>query len=88
MALSFDDKKEEILRALSLKCGPFVKCPSCSGNNFTLIEGFINQPIAKELSGSIMIGGPTIPLIAVACKNCGNMQYHALKALLPDLKFE
>jgi len=78
--LKFSEYKEQITKALNDK-----------GNSLgiqepvTLLDGFINQPIYNELTGSFVIGGPTIPMIAVVGKS-GRIYFFALKALLPDLK--
>lgn len=78
--LKFSEYKDQITKALNNK-----------GNSLgiqepvTLIDGFINQPIYNELTGSFVIGGPTIPMIAVVGKS-GRIYFFALKALLPDLK--
>jgi len=79
--LKFEDYKEKIIEALNKKG---VKC-SCGHTNFILVESFINQPIQKELTGALIVGGPTLPMIAVVCKNCGMVQFYALKALLPNI---
>lgn len=84
MTIEFEEYKNKILDALKNKCDSTKGCRICNEPNLTLIDGFINQPISKQVSGSIVVGGPTMPLIATACKNCGNVQYFALKALLPD----
>jgi hypothetical protein len=53
---------------------------------FTLIEGFFNQPIQNEISGNIMIGGPTVPMVAIVGNQSGRMYLFALKILLPKLE--
>ena len=40
----------------------------------------------KELTGAFVIGGPTIPMIAVVGNNSGRIYFFALKALLPDIE--
>ena len=52
----------------------------------TLIDGFVNQPISMELSGSFVIGGPTVPMILVVGNNTGRIYFFALKALIPDIE--
>ena len=80
-SLKFSDYKNQIIKALDDK------------KNFlgiqepvSLIDAFINQPIYKEFTGAFVIGGPTIPMIAVVGNNSGRIYFFALKALLPDLK--
>jgi len=81
--IKFDDYKQRITDAIQEK----LKAGLIAGENgFTLVEGFIMQPLSKELSGNLIIGGPTIPLVAIVGNTSGRMYYFALKALLPDLK--
>jgi hypothetical protein len=54
-------------------------------DDFILIESFFNQPVQTELSGQYVIGGPTIPMVALIKKTSGQISFFALKALLPDL---
>lgn len=81
--IKFDDYKQRITDAIQVKLqsGLIV-----GENGFTLVEGFIMQPLNKEVSGNFVIGGPTIPLVAIVGNTSGRMYYFALKALLPDLK--
>jgi hypothetical protein len=52
----------------------------------TIIDGFVNQPLSMELSGSFVIGGPTIPMIMLIGNESGRIYYFALKAILPDIE--
>jgi hypothetical protein len=47
----------------------------------TLVDGFINQPCNMEVTNSIIIGGPTIPMIMLLGKS-GRIYFFALKAIL------
>ena len=55
-------------------------CPTCSTNNWGILAapnlnfGLIG--IAK--SGAFSLPPPNIPIMAVACNNCGYMRQHAL----------
>lgn len=80
MTIKFSDYKEKITKALTQK-QPFLGI----SESVSLVDGFINQPIQQELSGNIVIGGPTIPMIAVVGNTSGRIYYFALKALLPDI---
>ena len=51
----------------------------------TLLDGFINVPIYNQLSRNVVIGGPTVPMIAVVGNNSGRVYYFALGQLLPHL---
>ena len=83
-AIKFEDYKQRLTDAIQAK---LREAPILGENGFTLVEGFIMQPINKELSGAMILGGPTIPLVAVVGNTSGRMYYFAVKALLPDLKF-
>jgi len=76
--IKFEDYKPGITEAIQRK---LQETPIHGENGFTLIEGFIMQPISSELSGSIFIGGPTIPLVAVVGNTSGRIYYFALKTL-------
>lgn len=56
-------------------------------SDYELIENsFINQSIQAELSNNIIIGGSTLPMVAVVKKSTGQLFFYALKALIHDLK--
>ncbi|PIU37414.1 hypothetical protein COT02_01015 [Candidatus Roizmanbacteria bacterium CG07_land_8_20_14_0_80_34_15] len=79
-SLKFSEYKEQIVKALNDKGASLgIQEP------VNLIDGFINQPIYNELTGSFVIGGPTIPMVAVV-GNSGRIYFFALKALFPDIK--
>lgn len=50
----------------------------------SLLDGFVNQPFGMALSNSIIIGGPTIPMIMLLGKNTGRIYFFALKAILKN----
>lgn len=72
--------KNKIANELT-KRGVNTSCHRCNHSNFTLLDGFINLPLTKEISGNVIIGGPQVPCAVVVCNNCGNLSYHALGAL-------
>ena len=51
----------------------------------TIIDGFVNQPLSTELSGSFVIGGPAVPMIMLVGDESGRIYYFALKAILPKI---
>lgn len=51
----------------------------------TIIDGFVNQPLSMELSGSFVIGGPAIPMVMLIGDESGRIYYFALKAILPSI---
>ena len=83
-SIKFDEHRDKIVKAIEDK---FATKPILGENGFTLVEGFIMEPLSNEVSGNIIVGGPRIPLIAVVGNTSGQMYYFALKALLPELQF-
>lgn len=58
-----------------------MPCPRCGNNKFTVIDGYAQYMIQPEITGGLVIGGPTVPVALVACENCGAITPHALGAL-------
>lgn len=78
--IKFEEYKEKIIEALKTKSNLGIPEP------VTLIDGFVNQPIQKELSGAFVVGGPAIPMIMLLGNTSGRIYFFALKAILPDIK--
>ena len=72
--------KNEIAEKLNEKKA-ILPCQRCGQSNFSVLDGFVNLPLSEEISGNVIIGGPSIPCAVIACNNCGNLSYHALGAL-------
>ena len=72
--IQFESLKQDLLAELNKK--KIVDEPT------ELIEGFANQPLSSKISNSIVIGGPTIPMIMLLGKDTGRMYLFALKAIL------
>lgn len=51
----------------------------------SLINGFFDSLIFKDLSDEIVLFGPTIPLIIAVGETSGRVYVFALKHVLPDL---
>lgn len=78
--IKFSDYKKQIINALNERSASLgVNEP------VTLVDGFVNQPIKNEISSSITIGGPTIPMIMIVGNKSGRIYLFALKFLLPDI---
>lgn len=73
------EQKERIAKTLT-EAGAQLPCPRCGNPNFTLLDGFFNQPIQAEL-GDIVLGGPNIPSVLTVCTRCGFISQHAAGAL-------
>lgn len=60
----------------------FLPCHRCGNEQFTVLRGFANIIVQDILEpNTLSIGGPTIPIINVACNNCGAITQHAIGAL-------
>lgn len=81
--IRFSEIKDDILSALTNK---MENNGLSLGERVSLIDGFVNQPLSLELSGSFVIGGPSIPMIMLVGEKSGRIYYFALKAILPEIK--
>lgn len=79
-SIKFEEHKEKIIEALRARGNLGISEP------VTLVEGFVNQPIQNEISNSISIGGPSIPMVMLLGSNSGRIYYFALKVIMPSLK--
>ncbi len=61
------------------RLGVILPCPSCGNHEFQL-EGYFNMSDTSHPGTSVM-GGNSIPLVAVVCQNCGHFSFHALNAI-------
>ena len=76
--IKFPDYKERIAEAIQKK---LREIPILDEDGFTLVGGFIMQPLSKEVLGNVDNDGQTIPLVAIVGNTSGRMYYFALKAL-------
>ena len=74
--------QQEIIDKLKEK-GALLPCHRCGNKQFTVIDGYSNFSLKKniDLSSSITIGGPNVPIILIACDKCGAITPHAMGAL-------
>jgi hypothetical protein len=79
--IEFENIKLELISAIEKRLIVENRVP----DDFTLLESFFNHPIQNELSEQIILGAPTIPMIALIKKTSGQIYFYALKALLPNL---
>lgn len=78
--IKFREIKDELIAAIKKKI-PLLKLEE----GVTLVDGFVNQPISMEISGSIIIGGTTVPMVMIVGNDTGRIYFFALKALMPTL---
>ncbi|MCT4599731.1 MAG: hypothetical protein N4A32_02395 [Marinifilaceae bacterium] len=79
----YEDYKEQIIEAINKK---LAERNIVDKDGFTLVDGFVNLPLHQEL-GEMVLGGPTIPAIAIVGNDSGLVYTFALKKLLPNIKF-
>ena len=72
--------KKLIVDKLSEK-GVRAPCPMCGNKNFILADGYFTNTIQSNPKAGFILGGPSIPTIAIICSNCGFTSQHALGAL-------
>jgi hypothetical protein len=82
ISIKFENYKVQIITALQSK----DQTKLGFNENTQLVDGFFNQPISMELNGNFIIGGPTIPMIAVVGMETGRIYFFALKILLPNIE--
>lgn len=73
------EKKAEIIRALEARDAK-LPCPRCGNRSFTLLDGYFNQTVQANIKGMVL-GGPSVPSVVLACNKCGYLSQHALGAL-------
>lgn len=71
-------RQDQVIKALTEK-GVNRPCPRCGNNNFEVVGEAI-VPI-NDNPTAIVIGGPAIPVVLVACSRCGYLTHHALGPL-------
>ncbi len=76
--LSFKNIEEEIKNKLKEKHEGKLFLPN---EDYFIVDGFITQYIQEELPG-IVIGGKTLPIVAVIGEKSGQICYFSLKNLL------
>jgi hypothetical protein len=73
------DYQQKVIEALGNKKINVV-CELCSKNNWAVADQPVSLPIT-DLSGSLRIPTPQIPVAALICNNCGNVRIFALGVL-------
>ena len=78
--------KQEFIETFSRKArekgGPnAAKCPLCTNNQWTTVDGYVSPRIEPEISAAFYVGGPTIPTVPIVCNNCGFVAHISLGVL-------
>lgn len=84
MSVKFSDIKDDLQKALQERLKNTSMPDEREG--FALIEGFMTLPLQGEISGGMIIGGPSIPMVGIVGKTSGRVYTYALKAILPDIQ--
>lgn len=79
--ISFQEKREEILQAL--KKTNFQD--AWIFEELALVDGIAYHSLSDSISGGIVIGGKSIPMVVLVWKKTGKLYFFALKSLLPNL---
>lgn len=79
----------EILARLGRK-GARAACEVCSVNDWIVVGDngpqIMNMQFQSEVTADLVIGGGNIvPSVALACRNCGNMRFHAVGIIAPEV---
>ena len=72
--------KNKIIETLKER-GAIKPCHRCGGSKHTLLDGYFTMTSHEELTKGIVLGGPMVPLICLACENCGAITSHAIGGL-------
>jgi len=79
--INFQDYRERILQALRDKGFVFFDATTNTGD-YILLDQFLNQSIAPQLSGNVVIGGPTLPMVMLVNVRTSEVKLFALKGLV------
>lgn len=74
------EQKKAIIVALEER-GAVLPCSRCGNQSFSVMEGYFAPSLQKNLNEGIILGGPTLPSVAVMCNRCGAITTHAAAIL-------
>ncbi len=72
--------KDRIAKLLTER-GATKPCHRCGHTNFVVIDGYATYSLQDNLDGGMVLGGPAVPVVLVACANCGAITPHAVGVL-------
>jgi hypothetical protein len=70
-----EEMKHRVASALATK-GVRMPCPRCGTNAWTLVDGFLVHPLTDDVN-QIIIGGRSLPTVALVCNHCGYVTEYA-----------
>lgn len=68
-----DDRKQAVAAALNAR-DVRSPCPRCGARKFEILDETI---LRLERTGALVLGNQVIPVVVVACANCGFISLHA-----------
>jgi len=74
-----EEKKRQIADALSKRLGNIV-CPMCHQSQYTLVDGYVSEPVRDDYK-KVILGGRVIPSVMLVCNHCGHIDRFALGVL-------
>ena len=74
--------KSEIAEKLKTK-GAILPCHRCGNELFSVMDGYSKFMIQTDIDSisTTILGGISIPVVLIACNNCGAITTHAMGAL-------
>jgi len=72
-------EREDIAQRLTQR-GAQLPCPRCARRNFAVLDGYFVNPL-QQTPSDLVLGGATVPTVAIVCTNCGFLSLHALGTL-------
>jgi hypothetical protein len=83
--IRYSDLKDDIIKSLNSKMSEWkIKCSSCWSKEMTLIDWISKDLLQDDTLWGLVLWWPTLPKILLVCSDCANINYYALKALLPN----
>jgi hypothetical protein len=74
-----EEKKRQIVKALTLRVGNFV-CPICHQSQYTFVDGYTVDPVQEDYK-AVQLGGRLIPSVMLVCNHCGHIDRFSLGVL-------
>jgi hypothetical protein len=74
-----DAEKQDVIDVLNQRIKN-LQCPMCQNKGFIIADGYFIHTIQTDLS-QLQLGGTHIPTVAIICKHCGFVSFHALGVL-------
>ncbi|MGC1023810.1 hypothetical protein [Pantoea agglomerans] len=74
--------RQQAIKKLTEK-NALLPCHRCGHKSFGIVDGVTSYSLVNDHSmiGSVMVGGPSLPVLHVFCENCGALTSHSLGIL-------